>query len=122
MENIETHNKCTGMKRIKNTHFHNEAWRTYSYRCSPCARASECLTLHKLVCGSHCGQNAQFLNVIATGPHYIIMGNNGEVEMAVCQSLRMQEPGFYVDRRFKLVSRLKKCIIVLKIMILECSK
>jgi hypothetical protein len=39
--------------------------------------------------------------------------NNEEVEMAVGEWLRMQEPDFYRDGIFKLVPRWDKCISVL---------
>jgi hypothetical protein len=39
--------------------------------------------------------------------------NNEEVEMAVGERLRMQEPDFYRDGIFKLVPRWDKCISVL---------
>jgi hypothetical protein len=40
--------------------------------------------------------------------------NNEEVEMAVGEWLRMQEPDFYRDGIFKLVPRWDKCINVLR--------
>jgi histone-lysine N-methyltransferase SETMAR len=39
--------------------------------------------------------------------------SNGEVEMAVRERLRMQEPDLYLDGIFKLVPKSDKCIDVL---------
>jgi hypothetical protein len=36
--------------------------------------------------------------------------DNGEVEMAVCECFRIQEPDLYQDGNFKLLPRWNKCI------------
>jgi len=40
--------------------------------------------------------------------------NNGEVSVAVCESLQMQEPGFYHDINFKLMPKSNRQFIVLR--------
>lgn len=42
------------------------------------------------------------------------MQSNEEEEMAVCEWLQMQQPGFYHDEVFKLVASRDECVNVLE--------